>query len=55
MEYCASDFEGLLQANNLNSFQNLWDLELKAVDDPNLERGGWSLVYRFELSGQAFT
>jgi hypothetical protein len=54
MGYCAPDFRSLLQSNGLSSFQSLWDLELEAVDNPNVERGGWSLVYRFELGGQAF-
>ncbi len=45
---------GLLQQHQLDSFDALWSLELKAVDEPNTERGGWSSVAKLTLGEQSF-
>ena len=45
---------GLLQQHQLDSFDALWNLELKAVDEPNIERGGWSSVAKLMLGEQSF-
>jgi tRNA A-37 threonylcarbamoyl transferase component Bud32 len=42
----------LLQESGLASFSSLWELPLTAIDKPNVERGGWSGVFRLELEGQ---
>lgn len=44
----------LFACHQLDSFDALWELELKAVDQPNTERGGWSSVSYLELEGQGF-
>lgn len=44
----------LFEQHQLNSFEQLWALELEAVDLPNTERGGWSSVSYLELDGQGF-
>lgn len=44
----------LLERSGLNSFDALWAVQLEAVDEPNIERGGWSSVFRLELDGAAF-
>ena len=44
----------LLQQHQLDSFDALWGLELKAVDEPNTERGGWSSVAKLALGEQSF-
>lgn len=40
----------LLAQHGLDSFAALWALQLDAVDAPNTSRGGWSSVYRLELT-----
>ncbi len=44
----------LLERSGLDSFDALWAVQLEAVDEPNIERGGWSSVFRLELDGAAF-
>jgi hypothetical protein len=44
----------LLERNGLGTFEELWAVQLDAVDEPNTQRGGWSSVYRLDLEGQAF-
>ncbi len=44
----------LLQQHQLDSFDALWSLQLKAVDEPNTERGGWSSVAKLALGEQSF-
>jgi len=46
--------QALLQRHGLGSFTALWDLQLPAVDEPNVEDGGWSSVSRLELEGSGF-
>lgn len=43
-----------LERHGLASFDALWSVQLTAVDEPNVERGGWSSVFRLELDGSAF-
>jgi len=38
----------------LDNFAALWNLSLEAVDEPNVDRGGWSSVCRLELPGGAY-
>ncbi|WP_022961415.1 lipopolysaccharide kinase InaA family protein [Halopseudomonas pelagia] len=40
----------LLAQHGLDNFAALWALQLDAVDAPNTSRGGWSSVYRLELT-----
>jgi len=44
----------LLERSGLSDFDALWAVQLEAVDEPNIERGGWSSVFRLELNGAAF-
>ena len=53
-DFIAKPYKALLEAHQLASFEALWALQLKAVDEPNTGRGGWSSVYRLVLDGQAF-
>ncbi|MCL2021718.1 MAG: lipopolysaccharide kinase InaA family protein [Betaproteobacteria bacterium] len=41
----------VLAASGLDNFAALWNLSLEAVDEPNVDRGGWSSVCRLELPG----
>lgn len=43
-----------LERHGLASFDALWSVQLSAVDEPNVERGGWSSVFRLELDDSAF-
>ncbi|MCQ4304153.1 lipopolysaccharide kinase [Stutzerimonas frequens] len=43
-----------LERLGLASFDALWSVQLTAVDEPNVERGGWSSVFRLELDDSAF-
>lgn len=43
-----------LERHGLASFDALWSVQLTAVDEPNVERGGWSSVFRLELDDSAF-
>jgi len=43
-----------LERHGLASFEALWSVQLTAVDEPNVERGGWSSVFRLELDDSAF-
>ena len=51
--YCAADFSALLQVNNLSCFEDIWQLELDVVDEPNRERGGWSSVCKLQLNNSS--
>jgi tRNA A-37 threonylcarbamoyl transferase component Bud32 len=52
--FIASAEQQLLESHGLASFQTLWEIQLDAVDEPNTGRGGWSSVFRLDLSGQGF-
>ena len=53
-DFLASADTALLERHGLNGFDQLWALQLDAVDEPNTGRGGWSSVYRLELEGKGF-
>ncbi|UVJ44438.1 lipopolysaccharide kinase InaA family protein [Pseudomonas sp. LS1212] len=53
-DFIAEADQALLERHGLNAFEQLWELELDAVDEPNTGRGGWSSVYRLELEGKGY-
>lgn len=53
-DFLAEDDRALLESHGLASFDALWALKLEAVDEPNVERGGWSSVFRLELGERAY-
>jgi len=46
--YSPADYE-FLQANNLETFSKLWEVELNWFEPPNYRRSGWSGAARHEL------
>ena len=52
-DYIEKEASAVLSYHNLDSYEALWALDLPAVDEPNLERGGWSSVSYLELSGKS--
>ena len=53
-DFIAAEDRAILAAQQLDSFEALWALELEAVDEPNTERGGYSTVSRLQLGEQAY-
>jgi len=53
-DFIAEADRAVLERNGLADFDALWALQLQAVDEPNIERGGWSSVFRLDLDGAAF-
>jgi len=53
-DFVASADVALLERHGLNGFDQLWALQLDAVDEPNTGRGGWSSVFRLELEGKGY-
>ncbi|MEB0079231.1 lipopolysaccharide kinase InaA family protein [Pseudomonas sp. CCI3.2] len=53
-DFIAATERGLLERHGLADFNSLWDVQLDAVDEPNIGRGGWSSVFRLELEGAGF-
>lgn len=53
-DYIADPDRLVLARHGLDSFKALWALKLEAVDEPNIERGGWSSVYRLELEDSPY-
>lgn len=53
-DFIAEADRDLLLRHGMADFDALWTLQLTAVDEPNIERGGWSSVFRLELEGVAF-
>jgi tRNA A-37 threonylcarbamoyl transferase component Bud32 len=53
-DFMASAEKALLERHGLAAFDDLWQLQLEAVDEPNTGRGGWSSVFRLELEGKGF-
>ncbi|BFN25726.1 MAG: lipopolysaccharide kinase [Gammaproteobacteria bacterium HGW-Gammaproteobacteria-9] len=53
-DFIAESDRSVLERNGLADFDSLWAVQLEAVDEPNVERGGWSSVFRLELDGAAF-
>lgn len=50
-DFVAADWDSVLRANGLDSFEALWELEAEWFEPPNHRRGGWSGVARIELPG----
>ena len=50
--YLNPAWRALLQHNDLNDFDQLWNLEHEWFEEPNRRRGGWSGVCRLELQGE---
>ncbi len=53
-DFIAEADRELLSRHAMADFDALWALQLTAVDEPNIERGGWSSVFRLELEGLGF-
>ncbi|MDR3055439.1 MAG: lipopolysaccharide kinase InaA family protein [Zoogloeaceae bacterium] len=53
-DFIAAHDRPLLEQAGLADFDALWKLELTPVDDPNVDRGGWSSVCQVEASGQRY-
>jgi hypothetical protein len=53
-DFIAVDDRAILAAQQLDSFEALWALELDAVDEPNTERGGHSTVSRLQLGERGY-
>ncbi len=53
-DFIADTDRALLVRYGLTDFEALWALTLEAVDEPNMERGGWSSVYRLDLGECAY-
>jgi len=53
-DFMAAEDRAHLERHGLSGFEELWALQLPAVDAPNTERGGWSSVCRLELGEQAY-
>jgi hypothetical protein len=43
-----------LKTEHLDNFESWWTLSLEAVDETNLDRGGWSTVYTYRHKGKLF-
>lgn len=48
-EYFGDNWQEILSANNLATFDQLWDLKVDWFEEPNVRRGGWSGVVKIEL------
>ncbi|MFD2640520.1 lipopolysaccharide kinase InaA family protein [Pseudomonas japonica] len=53
-DFVANTDTALLERHGLNGFDQLWAVQLDAVDEPNTGRGGWSSVFRLELEGKGY-
>jgi len=53
-DFIAEADRALLNSKGLADFDALWSLQLQPVDEPNVERGGWSSVFRLELNEASF-
>ena len=53
-DFIAAGDRALLEQHGLASFETLWALQLEPVDEPNIERGGYSTVCRLELDGHVY-
>lgn len=49
MVYIADRWHEELRKIGLDTFETLWQLNIPRVDEPNIARGGWSEVCRYEL------
>lgn len=53
-DFISEEYRQLLERHGLASFDALWRLDLPTVDDPNVDRGGWSAVCRLDVEGVGF-
>ncbi|WP_265531522.1 lipopolysaccharide kinase InaA family protein [Pseudomonas saponiphila] len=53
-DFLAPEERALLERNGLGTFDQLWAVQLAAVDEPNTSRGGSSSVFRLDVEGQGF-
>lgn len=53
--FIASADQPLLMRHDLADFESLWNIRLDAVDEPNTGRGGWSSVFRLDLTARVST
>ncbi|WP_407292909.1 lipopolysaccharide kinase InaA family protein [Stutzerimonas zhaodongensis] len=53
-DFIAEADRSLLVSRGLANFDALWALQLQSVDEPNVERGGWSSVFRLDLGEASF-
>lgn len=53
-DFIAEVDRDLLVRNGIADFDALWSLQLDAVDEPNIERGGWSSVFRLDLEEMSY-
>ncbi|GAB3368570.1 protein kinase family protein [Azotobacter armeniacus] len=53
-DFIAMEDRLLLERYGLANFDALWALQLPAIDEPNLERGGWSSVCRLALGETSY-
>jgi tRNA A-37 threonylcarbamoyl transferase component Bud32 len=49
-DFVSDDFARIMEQHGLQEFDDLWQLDLPVVDEANWRRGGWSSVFRLELS-----
>ncbi|MBL1320454.1 MAG: lipopolysaccharide kinase [Methylophaga sp.] len=48
-DYYGGGWQKILAANNLESFDALWELKTEWFEAPNIRRGGWSGVIKLDL------
>jgi hypothetical protein len=48
-EFFGKNWQTILNANQLDSFDSIWDLKTEWFEEPNIRRGGWSGVVKLEL------
>jgi hypothetical protein len=48
-----NDWQTLFAANNLDSFDAIWNLDTEWFEEPNKRRGGWSGVIKLDLNSPA--
>jgi hypothetical protein len=49
-DYISENWNEIFISHGLSNFESLWKLQLEAIDEPNIRRGGWSQVFRWNLS-----
>ena len=49
LNFISAKHAQLLQKNQLDTFENVWDFPIQWIDAPNKNRGGWSAVGRLEI------
>lgn len=42
--YCDPNWQSVLENQQFATFEQIWDFPIDYIDDPNLNRGGWSAV-----------